>query len=251
MKYLIPAAALALSTTAAAASTVDLGVNFDPTNNPSDFTSHGELLTDFDFGNGITGSVAVVNGFNAQAQPGEARIFDTRLTGTQDDDLEGDFTNVDTTDTVPRNFGKALVIQERVGVAGQQNGVIPDDYDPNTDPDDEVRGGVVTFTFDNAVDILSLAYLDGEQGAVVFADGIQIGDFGAGVSGDQKFVELDFANDINAFEVTTLAIQYNGSGALGALNFVPSPIPLPAGLPLLLVGLGGLGLMSRKRKAAL
>lgn len=234
MKYLAAASVLALSTMAASASTVDLGINFDPTDNVSAFTSHGELLTKFDFGRGVTGTVSVINGFGANAQTGEARIFDTRLTGTADDDLEGDFTNVADSNDV-RDFGKALIIQERVGVA-------------SAIPDDEVRGGIVTFTFDNAVDILSLAYLDGERGAIATADGVQIGDFGSGVSGDHKFVLLDFANDPNAFEVTTLEIRYNGSGAIGGLNFVPSPVPLPAGLPLLLAGLTGLGLAARKRK---
>lgn len=236
MKFLLTASVLALSTTAVSAATVDLGINFDTTDNASNFTSHGELVTRFDFGNGLTGSIDVVNGFGSTATKGEARIFDTRETGTADDDLEGDFTNVaDSNDVV--DFGKALIIQERVGLASDI-------------PDDERRGGTVTFTFDNAVDILSLAYLDGEKGAIATADGIQIGDFGSGVSGDHKFVMLDFSNDPNAFQITTLSIQYNGSGAIGGLNFVPSPVPLPAGLPLLLAGLGGLGMAARKRKAS-
>lgn len=234
MSYVLPLAALALSATAAAASTVDLGINLDDTDSLSNLTVHGELFSAFDFGNGVTGTVSVINGFGTNAQTGEARIFDTRATGTADDDLEGDFTNVNDAGDV-RDFGKALVIQERVGVA-------------SAIPDDERRGGIVTFAFDNAVDILGLAYLDGERGAIVKADGIQIGDFGQNVSGDHMFVDLDFSNNNNALGINTLTVQYNGSGAIGGLDFQTAAVPLPAGLPLLLVGLGGLALLRRTHK---
>ena len=236
MKFFISAAALALSVTAAQAATVDFGTNFDATDSAATTTSHGELFTAFDFGNGLTGTVSVVNGFNSQAQVGEARIFDTNETGTADPDLEGDFTNaMDSSDV--QNFGKALIIQERAGVA-------------SAIPDDEGRGGIITFSFDNKIDLLGVTYLDGEKGAIVNSANDLLGSFGSGVSGDNKFVDLDLTASADAYGITGFSVQYNGSGAIGALDLQVSAVPLPAGLPLLAAGLIGLGYARSQRKKA-
>ncbi|WP_425099560.1 PEP-CTERM sorting domain-containing protein [Tropicibacter sp. S64] len=52
----------------------------------------------------------------------------------------------------------------------------------------------------------------------------------------------------------TLALELSGTGGQSAYIYtaaiVDAPVPLPATLPLALVGLGGLGLMARRRKAA-
>lgn len=235
MKKLLLASCLGALSTGATAATVDFGKNFNNFDSASDTTAHGEIVSRFDFGNGLTGRIVVSNP-NEVGGVGEARIFDTRLTGTSDDDLEGDFENVaNAADN--RDFGKALIIQERVSLA-------------DSNADDERSGGVVTFFFDKAINLLNLSYLDGERGATVSTGGTELGDFGSGVSGDHKFVELHFARNPDAFGIRSFSVNYNGSGAIGAFDAEVAPIPLPAGLGLLLAGLGGLGVASRKRRAA-
>ena len=249
MKYFLPVAMLAMSVSTASATTIDLGMNFNDFDSALDVTAHGENVTFFDFGNGVTGRIEVFNRALFREDPalgrtnnGEARIFDTRLTGTSDDDLEGDFTNVaDANDT--RDFGKALIIQERASKA-------------SSNADDEAGGGTVTFFFDAAIDLLGLAYLDGEKGAIVTTGNHQLGDFGADVSGDHLFVELDFSTDALAFGLTEFTVDYQGSGALAGFNVRdavpgagPSVVPLPAALPLLLGAFGSLSLLRSRKRA--
>jgi hypothetical protein len=224
MKNLVAAGILALSTGAASAATIDFGTNFGAA------TTNGQQITTFDFGGGLTGSLSVFNAGLGGA--GEARIFDTNVSDSADPDLEGDFTNAqDSTDV--RNFGSALIIQERVNKA-------------SAIPDDERAGGSITFTFDKAIDLLSLDYLDGEEGASVFANMSQIGGFGSGISGDNLFVTLGFGAD--AMGITQFRVDFLGSGAIGAFDVQLSAVPIPASLPLLLAGLGGLGYMGRRRR---
>lgn len=235
MKKLLLASFLGAISTGATAATVDFGNNFNNFDSAADTTVHGEIVSRFDFGNGLTGHIVVSNP-NEVGGVGEARIFDTRLTGTSDDDLEGDFENVaDSNDD--RDFGKALIIQERASLADSVS-------------DDERGGGIVTFFFDTAINLLNLTYLDGERGAIVSTSGTELGDFGSGVSGDHKFVELNFERNSDAFGIRSFSVQYNGSGAIGAFDAEVSPIPLPAALSLMLAGLGGLGVAGRKRKAS-
>ncbi len=232
-KSFLAGAALLLSSTAASAATVDFGTNLDTANNAASATTHGELVTSFDFGNGLTGRIEV---FNRLANgPGEARIFDTNATNTFDDDLEGDMANVANANDV-RNFGKSLIIQERAGVA---SGI----------PDDEVGGGVVTFIFDQAINLLSLQYLDGEKGAEVRTGSTVLGGFGNGVSGDHMFVDIDFSRSLDAQGITTFSVQYNGSGAIGGFQAELAAVPVPASLPLLLAGFGALTFARRKAVA--
>ncbi|MBI1218049.1 MAG: VPLPA-CTERM sorting domain-containing protein [Rhodobacteraceae bacterium] len=95
-----------------------------------------------------------------------------------------------------------------------------------------------------AVDIGSL--LSGEV-ANVYLDGV----LSATLSGSTKFfavisptafTTVTFADATNP----TINTQFN----IDNLRAVPAPVPLPAGLPLLVAGLGAVGLMGRKRRPA-
>lgn len=189
--------------------------------------SDGDILTAFDFGDGLTGSVSATGG------TGDAVILDTDGSsgGTgiiNDPDLMSPFTNVaDPTDM--RSFGNALIVQET----------------GSSFPDDERRGGSITFTFETAVTISSITFLDGEEGsfASLFVGGDQIG--ALAVSGDNGFSVVEYGDLLSG--ITSFTVTFNGSGAIG--EFEASVVPLPASVLLLGAGLGGLGLMRRRRKA--
>lgn len=240
IKQFCAASVIALCGTAASAATI----NFDT--NGGVALNNGDQLTTFDFGGGVRGFLTVTN--NAIPESGsdevaEARIFDT-LTGftidvpppqeTQDSDLIGPFTNVANT-ADQRDFDNALIIQENVDDRG---GI----------PDDEADGGSITFTFENAIDLISIIFLDGEEGFQVNSGGSSLGSLGPGNSGDRQFAEVMFG--ANATNISEFTVNFGGSGAIGSFDANLSAVPVPAALPMLLLGLGGLGALRRRRKAA-
>jgi hypothetical protein len=58
----------------------------------------------------------------------------------------------------------------------------------------------------------------------------------------------DLAQGSYVLEVRGTVTGSAGGSYSGVLNLAPAPVPLPAALPLLLSGLGGLGLWSRRRR---
>lgn len=177
----------------------------------------------FDFGDGITGTLTSSNlGSNAT---GDIVVFDTRSGSSgvaNDADLESPFTHVDDP-TVVRDFGNAIILQEQGATA----------------PDDASRGGQMTFTFDSAVEFVAVAILDGaDDGANVqlFLDGA-LAASGLG-GGDNEFDDFALATPtlINMFSV-----RFSGSGAIGELEVrLPSSVPEPSTLVLMLLGILGL-----------
>jgi hypothetical protein len=199
------------------------------------------VVNSFDLGGGFSGSLSVTNNDNPTNLPSEARTFDATLTGTADPDLENPFENSDNPGEL-RRFGKVLIIQELSSRT-------------NTSPDDERRGGTITFNLDNAINLTGLTFLDGEEGASVFAgmtaSGTAIGVFDG--ASDNQYTTIDFSGA--AVGISAFTIEFNGSGALAEI-FASVPggptnvIPLPAGAWLLLGGLGALGAAKRRRRAA-
>lgn len=191
-------------------------------------------VTDFAFGGGITGTLSAVVFPSRDAT--DAVVINTNVAQPQDPDLESPFS--DANGVLPsRNFGNALIVQEPGSVLGD---------------DQAAPGGQLVFTFDRAVDLDSIVILDAEEGGQVRITGVPGGaglltGIPSGVSGDNEFQFLTTPNGqgLNAFTVL-----FNGSGAVGELDISVVPVPLPASLPLLAFGLGAIGFMRKRRKAA-
>ncbi|MEM8775327.1 MAG: VPLPA-CTERM sorting domain-containing protein [Pseudomonadota bacterium] len=190
--------------------------------------SAGDVVSGaFDFGGGLTGMLTATGGI------GDAVIFDTNNVTGGDFDLGSPVTNVDNAADV-RNFGNVLIVQENAGA-----------------PDDAV-GGTLTFVFDNPIILESIALLDVEEGTSIFDEDGQIATGGVDNSGlvnaagdgdgPNQFIEFTFTNE----SLTTLTVDFAGSGAVG--EFRASVVPVPAALPLLIGGLGLMGYVGRRRK---
>jgi len=225
MKLLKPvlAALFLVMPVAGTATTVDFSENFGGS------LSAGDVLTDFDFGEGLTGAVTTSD--LGSYATGDAVIFDTigPNAGTANDpDLAGPFENVaDSSDE--REFGNALILQER----------------RESDPDDARNGGAITFTFDTLIHLTSLSILDGNDnsptGGSLFLDGIL---FATNLGGGDN----QFQTTVLDVFVTSFTVDFAGSGAIG--EFTAAAVPLPSGILLLLGALGGLGVVRRRRKVA-
>ena len=220
MKAVISAAVTAVSFGVAGAAHA---VTVDFSENNGAALSAGDILTDFDFGSGLTGTASVSN---TGGGPDLALIFDSMSPTGGDDDLESPFTNVDDPFDM-MSFGNVLIISE--------------DGDVN-DPDDEAGGGSITFTFDNAINLSSIALLDGEEDiSVSTSAGFNQSGFGGP---DNTF---DIA-EINQSGIVSFTVTFGGSGAIGAFDAQLAPVPLPATLPMLAFGLAGAGYVMRRQQ---
>ena len=162
----------------------------------------------------------------------QAIAFDTSLDNTRDPDLEAPFTGSGAT-----NPGKVLIIAENTTV-----------------PDDERLGGSVTFSFDKFVDLMSFEGFDGADYRVSAQRGNEFLTRDLIVTGDNLSNSITLP-EFNGVRVVTFEFLDFGEGASGAIDnimFSPAvaPIPVPAALPLLAAGLGGLAFVGRRRRRA-
>lgn len=186
---------------------------------------------------------------SATGGSGDAMVFDTNNVTGGDTDLAANFDTLTMGGTDNFNPGNILIISE--------------DGD-SSDPDDAAGGGTITFTFDRLVSFVDINIFDVDVGELVtvifgFEDGsrgevdISGADIGNGnyIEFTRTFEEVFGTTLANLFrrpiEITSLGIRFSGSGGVDGLQY--SEIPLPAALPLMLVGLGGLGWASRRKKA--
>ncbi|MEO0400231.1 MAG: VPLPA-CTERM sorting domain-containing protein [Pseudomonadota bacterium] len=184
--------------------------------------SAGTILTNLDQADGgQTGDVSADGGSD------DAMIFDADNPTGGDSDLGID------------GFGKVLIISEE---------------GDTSDPDDNARGGTLTLNFDTPVTINDFSILDIDRretasfefsfaggGSTSFSvSGADIGDGEARQLSD--LVAMSVIDGLT--NVASLKLTLSGSGAFD--NFDVTPVPLPAGLPLLLTGLAGLNFARRR-----
>lgn len=135
------------------------------------------------------------------------------------------------------------------------------DAEPNDDP----AGGNLNFLFDSAVDFTSLRLIDlDEKGlferitvSFTFGDNTTLDFSGQDLADRATLLNPGFPGDnsvrdirFDLANVTEVDVNFRRiSGAIAAIDFA-APVPLPAGLPLLAAGLGGLALVRRARRKA-
>ena len=209
------AAAVILGTGAAHAVTIDF----------EEF-ANGEAINSVSVG-GISATVTT----DSKGAVDQAIAFDTDLDNTRDPDLEAPFTG-----SGAEFPGKVLIIAENTTV-----------------PDDERLGGTVTFAFDQMVDFISFQGFDGADYRVTTAKGDDFLTRDLIVTGDNLSNEI-FLPEFTGVQTVSIEFLNFGEGASGAIDNIVveptiAPIPVPAALPLLAAGLGGLAFLGRRRRA--
>lgn len=215
----VAAAAVAVTMSAGAASAVVVDFEGFATNT---------AINSID-GPGFAATVTTVS--NRANGTNQAVIFDSDNPTGNDTDLGAPF-GAGPGNPGPTNPGKILII------AGPDNG--------QGLPDDDARGGTITFAFDRAVDLLGFDFFDTESGGNELVVTTDLGFMSSllvtnnGNSG---------AFDTPLLGVSSVTFDFGGSGAIDNLNIVAA-VPLPAALPMFLAVLAGLGYVGRRRLAA-
>ncbi len=220
------AAALICSAPAHAASTV---IDFEGAN-----YSTNPITDIYDAAGFLRGSVSVAGGVN------QAWVYDTNPPVGEDPDLEAPF--YDAAQRSSGNFdplrpGNALIIQEN-----------------NSIPDDNARGGIMTFDFFAPVDVYSLTLLDASRGNVT------ISAFDAGgslIGSNNNLFNGDTNSAPNYYEVVQLSylgvaqLQLDFDHVSGAVdNIKISAVPLPAAFWLFGSAIAAFGVVARRKQAA-
>lgn len=222
IKFAALAVAATLVSTSAFAAT-EVIIDFDPT----DGFSENDVITGFDLGGGITATVSAEG--NTDPGLGEARLYNTDPPVGADPDLEAPFDNVGGVGPDELDPGLVLIIQQSAG------GV----------PNDDGSGGSITFSFNQMVTFMGFDIFDDVDNFSVEGDGQDQVLDGIDIGGNNDYLRIA---DLN-WSVTSLTFDFkNASGAIDRFVFeAPSEVPLPAGAPLLLAGLGAFAWMKRKK----
>lgn len=206
-------------------STGSLASTIDFSTNNGVLIEEGDSVLNFDFGSGVSGNLATIGGINL------AWVYDTNGNTGADPDLKGPFEDVDNAG-VFSDFGNALIIQE--------NSTVP--------ADDNAGGGTMTFSFDVPIFIGFVDLLDIEELTSIFINGVlaasgQTDNAGLPNDGPNQFKRLA----LNIPNVSVMAIEFGGSGAIGQFS-VSAPVPIPPALPLFASALAALGLAGWRRR---
>lgn len=187
---------------------------------------HGDSVNSLSAG-GVTATVTV----NSNGAVDQAVAFDTSLSGTADPDLEAPFTG-----SGAENPGSILIISED-GTA-----------------DDERLGGTITLNFSQPIDFIGFSAYDGGLFEVTSAKGDELLVADNVVAGDNLSNRIEVLDgNFNGVSTLNFLFMNSGEGASGGIDDIefsvtPAPIPVPAALPLLAAGLGGLAFMGRRRR---
>ncbi|MEM7710273.1 MAG: VPLPA-CTERM sorting domain-containing protein [Pseudomonadota bacterium] len=162
----------------------------------------------------------------------QALVFDTTQENTEDRDLEDPFRPAaDSNAAAVVSPGGVLIIQETLNGA----------------PDDNQTGGSIAFAFNRSVNFTGFKIFDGAEITVSSSTFQQT--FAVPEPNSEEDRVFDTFSTAGLFDnVRDLTFTFAGSGAIDDIQV--SAVPVPASLPLLLAGLGGLGWAARRRRKA-